>query len=250
MPTSHYIGLCRPNWAVEIAIYSLTGNARSPFHAEPAQPDLTGKVLVPRFRITPGGVVWQDIRDSDDAIAEHIGLAIKEWSDTFFLNTRAGEHQWTLDTACRTLMSWIAVPDDRHQLLWTTDGFRVPSFGDAVRVRFTFNVVDAWEFEPWDTFRKRVYAALETAMAEFKHSGSEYYRSIGYDPQRSNRCVQHFDWLVLYQTRRMSPQQIKSTLGVKAKTIAAIQMGVRSAASRIGLQLRPAKRKLASKQRT
>lgn len=32
-----YIGRCRPNWALEMAIYSLTGNARSPFRAEPAQ---------------------------------------------------------------------------------------------------------------------------------------------------------------------------------------------------------------------
>src|SRR5438045_2051069 len=35
--TNHYIGRCRPNWAVEMAVYSLTGNARSPFHAEPTQ---------------------------------------------------------------------------------------------------------------------------------------------------------------------------------------------------------------------
>ena len=27
LPTSHCIGLCRPNWAVEMARYSLTGNA-------------------------------------------------------------------------------------------------------------------------------------------------------------------------------------------------------------------------------
>jgi hypothetical protein len=44
--------LCRPNWTVEMAIYSLTGNGRSPFHAEPPHNPFRGPVaLLARFSL-------------------------------------------------------------------------------------------------------------------------------------------------------------------------------------------------------
>ena len=64
VPTSHYIGLCRSNWAVEMAIYSLTGNARSPFHAEPAQRD--ERLLRSKIPFLSFGTAWGDaIKGSD-----------------------------------------------------------------------------------------------------------------------------------------------------------------------------------------
>ncbi|WP_067936507.1 hypothetical protein [Alicyclobacillus kakegawensis] len=96
--------------------------------------------------------------------------------------------------------------------------------------------------ESWDVFEERLNAQFEAYKAFYRKAVTEQAEKNGFIPVPNKEEITHFEWLVLYQIRGMSQQQIRVYLkhsGI-SRTTRAIGQGIHEAAELVLLPLRPA----------
>jgi len=206
----------------------------------------TGYIITPAV---PGGPVvhalirWRDSNDvprwesefanvAADPARAHVKNAVDRWGAKWNLTD-----PWILDAALDTLVCWLQHPANDDQNWHPRPNFLS---GDNLPPRLVIN--EAWWFQPWDDFHSRI----QEKIAGFKVMIEDFCARTGYDPDaRVHGRYYHYEWLALYQCKKLSPSAIqlwhKESHG-EWVVESTITHAIESLAARIGLTKRPSRR--------
>jgi hypothetical protein len=144
-----------------------------------------------------------------------------------------------VEDAFSTLCFWIANPYGIHRT-WLPLGYsrKAEEIANAPKLHLT----EVWAFEPWPAIKER----LDEQIAEYRSAIKEYSAQIGFDLDKMRRSYEHHEWLALFQCKGMSPtkiQQWNQKNNRRKVDPSAISHAVDTLTKRIGLELRPSRRR-------
>jgi hypothetical protein len=152
--------------------------------------------------------------------------------------------QWLLEVALMTLERWKNASAELAALNWAGLPFRPPPLPPEGR-EFDFHD-DGWHLEDESSseFASRVMAAFKQQLVTYKDAIRESMRELGLSLPPEIRQPEHYDWLVLYQVRGLSPAQIADLMSTDKKTLtdSTVFKAVSKTAELVGLRLRPPKK--------
>lgn len=96
--------------------------------------------------------------------------------------------------------------------------------------------------ESWEEFEKKLNAQYEAYKDFYRKTVEAWAIQSGFKPVLNKEEISHFEWLVLYQVRGMSHENVRSYLERKGiyRTTRAISQGIHDAAELALITLRPA----------
>lgn len=173
---------------------------------------------------------WEDVRLTTDSLRPlllPLKVSIVEWGERFDLT----EH-WIYDVALSTLKMWAEDSSEYEGRRWRLGGAGGGSAFSKGERRFTFD---------YDPLFEEYGAAKVRLQAEFRQFADGLHeKSVerGLNRTRDITSVEHLTWLVEYQVKGCSMYRVRKELAAD-RSQQAVSSGIRSAAERVGLRLRP-----------
>ncbi len=165
-----------------------------------------------------------------DPARAQIKRAVEGWGMKWNLTD-----EWIRDAALSTMLWWTQHPADtdfdwHHRSIFQG--------GEDLPPNLVIN--EPWLFEPWDDYVSRIQLKID----EYGHIIKDFYARTAYHPDPPGNNQRHIEWLVLYQVRGYSADDIARWYrdqGI-SYTIAAIAKGYQAAARLLGLTRRGRKK--------
>jgi hypothetical protein len=175
------------------------------------------------------GYVWsQDFVDTNDSKKIVVRDLLEKWGRFGYL-----DEAWIYQIALDTMIWWLTHPS--WPTKWQHGRWWGINMNDAPPPPLTIH--EEWRFEPWGQFSRRIQSQIDA----YKRSIDAYHAGHGFDPDAVGNSPHHFEWLVLFQLGRQSPDKIRAwqekTHGERFAE-SAITKGYTRLAKRIGLRLR------------
>ena len=181
--------------------------------------------------------LWNTARESPDRAVVELENALRLWANRFkLIPDETARAEWVLDAAVASLLDWEEFPNAPCRL--RLPGIRV-SWPEPEWLTYS----DSWcwnpALQPERDFDRWVRSKFQKALEQYKKRASNPYAAGDWKaPPEKRKHGKHFRWLVYYQIRVMSPNDIEARDEEAGGTVA-IFKAVQKTAKQIGLKLRP-----------
>jgi hypothetical protein len=152
---------------------------------------------------------WRNFEGEEITYDENLSALqsnIFDWSRTWKLDA-----DWCRERAFKTLDWWCSYPDMRERLMWNYEPVweTVIAFRRGEHPRFTFEYKTLY---PRDghrpTLERRITESFKRELKAFLDSREQMAKEAGMKPVPKKREQTHFEWLVCFQVKGMSPKEI------------------------------------------